>query len=162
MEIGRQIHDKLLTDFAALKFSNNSALFNNVEKYYASSQMEARDCLIKATSVPENVEGGSAGNFQTTRMYSFSAFTFEQIEASDTTAAGKIKYSRLLNILDSILDYLQKEPSNLNAWGASNSINIYKIRVNNPVFDTVQTEGGYSEVLEVPFTIYLNVIPQNL
>jgi len=161
-EIGRAIHDKLITDFTSLKFSNNQNIFNNVKKFYASTSMEALDCLIIPDSLSENVQGGSAGNTQTTRIYRFRALSYEQIEAADTDNVGNIKYSRLLNIADSILDYLQKEPSNLNSWGSTNSINIYKIRVDSPRYDTQQTENGYNAFIDISFSVYLSLIPQNL
>lgn len=161
MEIARLIHDKLVTDFAALKFSNNATIFNNVKKFFASGSMEALDCVILPDSTPEVVEGQSAGNSQTTRIYNFRAFTYEQIEAASDDAAGSMKYSRLLNTQDSILDYLQKEPSNLNAWGNTNNIRIYKIRVNSVNFDTQRSEGGFLVLLEISFGVYLNIIPQS-
>lgn len=162
IEIGTTIHNKLLVDFAALKFANNATIFNNVKKFFAGGSMEALDCLVIPRTTPEIVTGQSAGNTATTRVYSFSAIVTEQIESTDSDSAGSVKYSRLLNIQDSILDYLQKEPSNLNSWGNSNNINIFKIRTDIPRFDVFQTESGYSAVLDITFSIYVNIIPQSL
>lgn len=161
MEIGSKIHDKLISDFKGLKFSNNATIFTNVKKFYVDT-MTANDCLIIPDSIPEETTGASAGNTATTRAYTFRAVAMEIIESSDTDENGDIKYSRLLNIQDSILDYLQKEPSNLNSWGTSNNVNIYKIRVNSVNFDIQQFSSGYGVFLKVNFSVYLNVIPQNL
>ena len=160
--IGQQIHDKLITDFAALTFEDATPLFGNVKKFYRQNSMEGRDCLILPNSNTENVDGESAGNFQTTRMYGFRMIAIEEIEAADDDDEGAIKYSRLMNIQDTVLDYLQKEPSNLNSWGDANSITIYKIRLGSVRWDTQPTEGGYVSLLDIPFTVFLNVIPQNL
>lgn len=162
MEIGSKIYDKLITDFSALKFSDNSTVFANVKKFYASGAMEARDCLLIPDSIPETVVGQSAGNYQTTRAYTFRAIAYEVLEETESDSSGSIKYSRLMNITDAILNYLQKEPSNLNSWGNSNSISIYKIRVNQPRFDTQRSENGFVALVDINFSIYLNVIPQNL
>ena len=161
MEIGSKIHDKLITDFQALKFSNNTNIFNNVKKFFTSS-MVSMDCVIMPQSTPEDVQGQSAGNYQTTRMYTYSATVIEQIESSISDTAAGIKYARLENIQDSILDYLQKEPSNLNSWGDTNGINVFKIRVNNCDYRIEKAESGYVVALGVIFTIFVNVIPQNL
>lgn len=160
--IGSAILDKLISDFAALKFANNVTIFNNVKVFYTGDSMESMDCLIIPDVLPETTVGESAGNTQTTRIQTFRIITFETIEASATNAEGLIKYKRLLNIADSILDYLQKEPSNLNSWGNSNNIAIYKIRVNQPRFDTQRTETGFAVILDLSFGIYLNIVPQNL
>lgn len=161
--IGQQIHDKLITDFAALKFEDDTTvLFSNVRKYFAATSMEPGDCLIIPDSNSEIIMGQSAGNTATTREYSFRAITFEQLEATDDNAAGSLKISRLMNRLDSVLEYLQKEPSNLNSWGNSNGIAIFKIRMRPVRFDTQQSEGGFSMLYDVPFSVYLNIVPQNL
>jgi hypothetical protein len=162
MEASRLIHDKLITDFTALKFSDNSALLANVKKFYASETMKGRDGLIMPDSTGEVVEGQSAGNTQTTRSYSFKAIVIEEINATDSDSEGSIKYSRLLNVQDSILDYIQKEPSNLRAWGLTNNINIYKNRITNITFDQQLAEQGYIEVMTIRFTIFCNVVPQLL
>lgn len=162
MEIGSKIYDKLITDFAALQFANNTTIFSAVKKYYANDSMEALNCLIVPSTTNEVVTGQSAGNTATTRLYAFSAIVVEQLESTDNDANGSIKYSRLVNIADSILDYLQKEPSNLNSWGNDNNISIFKIRTDSPRYDIQKTESGYAVILDVSFTIYLNVIPQNL
>ncbi len=162
MEIGSKIHNKLITDFQALKFSDNTVIFQNVRKFFPVNSMKSLDCLIVPGPAPEVVEGQSAGNFQTTRMYNFRAVVMEVLESTTTNVEGDIKYTRIMNILDAILDYLQKEPSNLNAWGNSNSINIFKIRVGLPDFVPQQSTNGYSVILDVPFIVYLNVVPQNL
>lgn len=162
MEIGSKIHDKLITDFAALQYSNGGTVFTNVKKYFAASAMAPGDCLIMPYSNTETVSGGSAGNTQTTREYGFRAVVVEQIEASDTDSQGAMKYSRLLNTQDSILDYLQREPSNLNSWGNANNIFIFKIRVRQVRHDVQRTEGGYAAILDISFGVFLNVIPQNL
>lgn len=160
--IGQLIHDKLITDFIALNFADNTDLFVNVKKFYAANSMKARDCLIIPDSNSETTEGQSAGNFQTTREYAFRAISIENLEETDNDATGSIKYNRLMNIQDTILNYLQKEPSNLNSWGATNSIAIYKIRVRPVRWDVQRTESGFSAILDIPFSIFLNVIPQNL
>lgn len=163
MNIGQQIHDKLLVDFGNLEFYNtNTKIFTTVKKFYASGSMHSSNGLIIPDSTPEIVEGQSAGNSQTTRVYTFRAIAVEEIEATDSDSEGSLKYSRLLNIQDAILDYLQKEPSNLNAWGNTNSIFIFKIRVNNVTYDTQKSETGYVALLDVNFSVYLSVIPQNL
>lgn len=161
-EIGSKIHDKLLTDFATLTFTGGATCFNSVKKFYTASSWGPRDCVVLPDSTPEEVIGPSAGNTQTTRIYTFRAVVYEQIEAAASDSAGSIKYQRLLNIQDALLNYLQKEPSNLNSWGSTNSIAIYKIRVNQPRFDTFETEGGWGAILDLNFSIFLNIIPQNL
>jgi hypothetical protein len=162
MGIGSKIYDKLIEDFSNLQFEDGTTIFNKVQKYYAKDSMEALDCLIIPVSTNEVVTGQSAGNTATTRLYAFSAIVVEQLEATDNDVAGGIKYSRLVNIADSILDYLQKEPSNLNSWGNANDISIFKIRTDFPRYEVQQTESGYAVYLDVSFTIYLNVVPQNL
>lgn len=61
IEIGTTIHNKLLVDFAALKFANNATIFNNVKKFFAGGSMEALDCLVIPRTTPEIVTGQSAG-----------------------------------------------------------------------------------------------------
>ena len=160
--IGQMIHDKLLTDFAALKFEDNSTLFRNVKKFYKARTMGARDCLIVPDSTPEETEGPQGGNYQTTRIYTFRAIYLETIESADNDEEGALKYSRLLNTTDSVLNYLQKEPSNLNSWGDSNGIAIYKIRVQSLRYTDQETKKGYATLGHVTFGVYLNVVPQNL
>lgn len=162
MSIGEQIHSKLITDLATLTFDGGATIFNNVKPFFAEESMASSDCLLIPDSVPEIITGQSAGNIQTTRQYGFRIIVYEEIEASTTDSEGAVKYSRLLNTTDALLDYLQKEPSNLNAWGATNDINIFKIRVQNPIYDTQKSQGGYVGILDMTFSIYLNVIPQNL
>ena len=163
IEIGQKIHDKLITDLSALTFeTGGGTLFGNVKKFYATGTMAGRDCLIVPDSNDETVVGQSAGNTQTTREYGFKAVTIEVLEASDTDAIGAMKYSRLINIQDVLLNYLQKEPSNLNAWGNTNGISIYKIRVRPVRWDTQASESGYVALMEISFGVYLNIIPQNL
>lgn len=159
---GQQIHDKLITDFAAFEFEGGATMFNNVQKFYPKSSMGALDCLIVPDSNLETVEGLSAGNTQTTREYAFRAVVVEVLEETDTTAEGSLKYSRLMNVTDAILDYVQKEPSNLRAWGISNDIQIFKTRIRNVRYDTERSESGYVVFLEVIFGVFLNVVPQNL
>ena len=161
-EIGSKILAKLITDFAGLKFSNNQVIFNNVRSFYTGDSMEPLDCLVIPDITPEVTFGESAGNTQTTRIYQFRTLVFETIESSADNSAGQLKYNRILNITDALLDYLQKEPSNLNSWGNSNNINIFKIRVVQPRFDTQRTETGFGVLLDLSFGVYLNVVPQNL
>lgn len=160
--IGQLIHDKLITDFAALQFEGGNTLLNNVKKFYAASSWESQDGLILPDSTPEQTEGNSAGNTATTREYSFRFLAKEEIEATDVDATGSLKYSRLMNIVDAVLDYLQKEPNNLRAWGNTNSIDIFKIRITSMRYDTLETEGGYSVIAHVSFSVFVNIIPQNL
>lgn len=164
MSIGQLIHDKLITDFAALKFENNTtSIFNNVKKFYAASSQKPQDCLIKPDSNNEIVSGQSAGNTATTRVYTYAAIFFEQVEASTTDNEGSIKYQRLMNTLDGILNYIQREPSNLRSWGISNGIDIFKTRLNNVRFGVLErSEGGFVEVGYVLFSVYLNITPQLL
>lgn len=164
MSKGQLIHDKLIADFKTFTFSSGGTLFNNVEKFFATSTMKSSDCLILPDSNEETVQGNSAGNYQTTRAYNFRAFVVENIETSASNSEGSLKYSRLMNSQDAILDYLQKEPSNLNAWGQLQTpkIEIFKIRITNTRFDTLETKNGYSAILDISFGIFLNVIPQNL
>jgi hypothetical protein len=162
MAIAQKIHDKLITDFQALTFENDSTLFTNVKKFYASQTMQARDCLIIPDTNDEQVLGGSAGNTSTTRNYGFNAIVIEAIKATDSDSEGSLKYSRLLNEVDEILDYIQKEPSNLNSWGATNNIDIFKIRLRQVFFNQELAENGYVEVANVQFNVYLNVTPQLL
>jgi len=159
---GQLIHDKLITDFKTFDFEGGNTMFNNVEKFYAGSTMGALDCLIVPDSNLESVEGGSAGNTQTTREYAFRAVVIEVLEETDSKAEGSLKYSRLMNVTDAILNYVQKEPSNLRAWGLTNDILIFKTRIRNVRYDTVKTKSGYAVLLEVIFGVYLNVVPQNL
>lgn len=160
--IGQLIHDKLITDFSAFQFEGGNTMFNNVKKFYAASSVKPLDCLIIPDTNQETVQGQSAGNSQTTREYAFRAVVIEQIEATDSDTEGSLKYSRLMNIQDEILDYLQKEPSNLRSWGQTNNIQIFKNRVTQVRFDTVESESGYVVMLDVLFGIFLNVVPQSL
>jgi dsDNA-binding SOS-regulon protein len=162
MSIGTQIHDKLITDFATLTFGDGNITFNNVKKFYRAESQQALDCLVLPDTTPEVIVGQSAGNTQTTRQYTYRIIVTESIEEATTDEEGANKYSRILDIQDGLLDYLQKEPSNLNAWGQTNNIHIFKIRVNNPRFDRLSTANGYAEVLDLTFTVFVNVIPQNL
>jgi len=159
---GQLIHDKLITDFAAFTFEGGADMFSKVQKFYASDSMGALNCLIIPDSNQETVEGLSAGNTATTREYAFRAVVIEVIEEADTDAEGSLKYSRLMNVTDEILDYLQKEPNNLRAWGNTNNLNIFKNRIRSVRYDTVESTAGYAVLLEVIFGVYLNVIPQNL
>lgn len=156
------IQDKLIVDFIALTFEGGNTIFNNVRKFFATDSMESLDCLIIPDSNQEQTSGLSAGNTQTTREYAFRAIVVEHIEAAATEEEGTLKYSRIGNIEDAILDYLQKEPSNLNSWGNTNNLAIFKIRVTNVRYETVQSEAGYVVLLDILFSVFLNVIPQNL
>lgn len=162
--IGSKIHDKLITDFKTFTFEGGSTMFANVEKYFAIGSMDSGDCLITPDSNNEIVEGQSAGNTATTRIYAFRATVVEFLESTTSNADGSTKYSRLLNIQDKILDYIQKEPSNLNGWGQSQSptIDIFKIRLQQIIFDQQVTEKGYAEVMDVRFNVSLNITPQLL
>ncbi len=162
-EITSKIYDKLITDFAALKYEDGvTVTFGNVKSFFADGTMSEGDCLILPISAPEQVTGPSAGNMQTTRILGFSATTFEILESAISQSAGEVKMRRLTNKLDVMLKYLQKEPSNLNAWGQTNEIDIYKIRVDLPRFAPQRSTAGFTYLLEVPFSVYLNVVPQNL
>lgn len=164
MSIGALINNKLIEDFKLLEFSNNNVIFNNVEKFYAEDTMESSDCLIRPISNDESTIEPAGGNIETMREYGFKAVVLEMIESSLTKAEGSKKYDRLMNTQDAILNYLQKEPSNLNAWGQQQNpiINIYKIRVRNTRFVTARSKGGYAEFLDIDFSVYLTVVPQNL
>ena len=160
MATGQLIHDELITDFAALQYVGGATIFNNVKKFYAADSMKSSDCLILPASNTEEI----AGNTSTHKVYSFDALAIEVINDTDSDAEGALKYSRLLNIQDSILDYIQLEPSNLNAWGQLQSpvLNVYKIRLSQVAFDEQLTQGGFAAVMRVRFSIFINITPQNI
>lgn len=157
-----KIHDKLITDFATLQFEGAGVLFNNVKKYFADNTMGASDCLLTLDSVAESTSGGSAGNSATTREATFLAVFFETLEKASSDTEASTKYSRLLNITTSILDYLQKEPNNLRLWGAGENIQIHKIRAGQTNYQAELTPNGYAIVAYAPFTVYINITPQLL
>lgn len=160
--IGTLIHEKLITDFDALTFSGGGDLFNRVQKFYKTNSMGSGDCLVLPDLGTENVDGESAGNTATTREYGWRVIAVEEIEASANDSEGSIKYSRMMNRLDSLLDYIQKEPSNLNAWGNANSINVFKMRLRSWRYDQQRAENGIVALIDITFSVYLNIIPQLL
>ena len=162
--IGSKIHDKLITDFTALNYTASNPVFVNVKKYFAADTMAARDILVRPDFNSEETAGQSSGNTATTREYSYRAIMVEFINSSESDSEVSIKYSRLENQLDALLDYIQKEPSNLNSWGNTQSpvINIFKMRLKNVNHDVQLTENGYGEILDVRFSVYLNITPQLL
>lgn len=163
MAAGAKIYEKLITDFGALKFENNTTIFSAVKAFFTKA-MDANTCLIIPDLNNEKVDGLSSGNTETTREYGFRAVVIEELESTVSDSEALTRYMRMLNIQDSMLNYLQKEPSNLNAWGHAQtpSLNIFKIRVANVRCDTQRAENGYVALLDVSFRVSLNVVPQLL
>ena len=156
------ITEKLTTDLLALTFANSSLIHPNVRMHYAANTMQPLDCIISMAGISENTEGASAGNQATTRQIGYELYCYETLESTASDAAADTKMKRLMNVLDAWQNYLQKEPNNLRGWGASNSLALHKIRLSGGGISTLATENGIAAVLRLPFTVFLNVIPQTL
>lgn len=155
----KEIHDKLVTDFSSLQFEGGNALFTSVKKIRRTNPTSTECILMKADLVEE-----ISGNTETDRIYGFVAIIEEFIESSISQTEADKKIDRLSNIEDKILNYLQKEPNNLRAWGQSQNplIEIFKIRVMPSRHQEAITEKGYAVGLVIPFTVYVLNVPQLL
>lgn len=158
-----EIHNKLITDFAILDIGGGQN-FGAVKKAYRAETMQPLDCLIMPDTSSEQVTGGSAGNTATTRQYGFAVSLYELINSTDDDSVMDIKYSRLTNCQDAILDYLEVEPNSLRTWALNlnEPINLFKIRVTQVFYDRLQAENGFAEQLLIRFSVFVNVVPQNL
>jgi predicted oxidoreductase len=86
----------------------------------------------------------------------------EVLESALTVDEAEIRIARSSEIEDRILDYIQKEPSNLNAWGQTNSIEVFKMRLINMTEDDVRSKNGYSTVKQLRFDVSVLITPQLL
>jgi hypothetical protein len=161
MAFGSSILDKLITDFSALEFEGGELLFNNVKSSYRESIRGARDAVL----LPDDDSEFIRGNQETDRNYGFFLSAIEETNSVASDTVTQNMYYRLMNIRDGLLDYLQKEPSNLRQWALAQSpqINIFKNRLNQVLFNEGESpNGGYAVEMQFRFTVFVNINPKLL
>lgn len=152
------IHDKLITDFAALQFEGGNTLFGNVKKDFRQVAMGSGDCLLLMDDMSQDVQGITT----TQRDYGFLWVYMEATEASITDIEAATRISRMANVEDAVVNYLQKIPNNLRAWGDTNSIEVVRIAVTNVFYDESKTPDGYQIVQRGRFFVRVDVNARNL
>lgn len=162
MSIYTTIAEQLKSDIMVLQFEGGNTSFKNVKYGYRSGLMGDDDALLLPDSNNETVEGQSAGNTQTTREYGFELQVYEEINTDISNTQIDTKYLRLMNRVDSVLDYIQKEPSNLNSLSLGSNGVVFKMRLRQVIHDRIKTELGIVEYASIRFSVFVNVVPQLL
>lgn len=155
------IHNKLITDFDLLTFKTNSnLLFSNGGKKFFKGEFGANEYIMTTDGINEDI----SGNTSTYRDYGFLVVWLEELESGQNDSEINAKVDRMNNREDVILDYIQKEPSSLNAWGNTQNpvINIFKIRLLSLIEDDVITTNGFGKVKRCRFNVSVNIVPQLL
>lgn len=158
MESGAKILQKLIEDFKALTYTGGSSnLFSDVASSYLTETRNPSQGLLLYDDDTEFIRG----NNMTDRNYGFYFHDFEEINNKSLTDADvQNMYYRLANKRDVLLNYLQREPSNLRAWGQLQTpiISIFKNRVNQVLFDVGKSQnGGYAATMELRFTVFQSI-----
>lgn len=153
----KPLHDKLITDFTALKHIDaSSSLFANVKKIYLNLPTSTPACRIIQTAPAVEV----LGNTSDIRSLGFQADIYELIEASASEAEAVIKIDRLSNIEDQVYAYLEELPNNLEH--AITSIHVFELHPQPAIYNYVQAEQGIEVYLTIPFELKILITPQLL
>lgn len=157
MDIRKPIHDKLITDFTAFKYPNNSnTMFASVEKLFYKVPTNTPVCEISSLQTNVIVEG----NDFDTRTLTWQAFVYERVQNAATQESVNNMIDRLSYIEDQILDYLQKIPNNIE--DAITGIHIIAIDVDQVSYDTLEFKDGVVKTLSITFSTRVNIDVKNL
>lgn len=153
------IHNKLIEDIGALEYTGTSnKLFTSVKKFIRDT-MTGEQCLILDDGVREEIIGATT----TTRTYKFMVVYVDELEKNVSDSEASIVIDRGSNREDVILDYIQKEPGNLNSWADSEGFTIYKMRLAGEVtVIDVLTKSGQGTMKSIPVEVPVLITPQSL
>lgn len=163
IQIRKLIHDKLITDFTALKHVNGTdALFASVKKIFINLPASLPVCEIIPSAVNTSVMGLEFNE----KAIGFTAITYEQInqetgvsEADQQTEAER-KITRLSDIEDIVVQYLEKIPDALR--GNVGSADIIRIDIQPTSWDYAIGENGLRVYLSINFSIVMIDEPKGL
>ena len=152
----KEVHDQIITDFSGFTFSGGAPMFSQVVKALGNDiTAQSGTCLISLDSPSVDIIGNTSDD----RILGFSAFYIEFLQsASQSQVIDRV--DRISNVEDRILDYLQKEPSDLR--GAVSGVDIYKVRVTPSTYSEDQTEHGIVLTLTIRFQVHILLTPQLL
>jgi len=151
-EIRKTIHNKLITDFAALKHDNDTDfLFASVEKLLIDYPSAVPACFIEVST--PSVE--TQGNQYDTRILGFNAITYELIENNSNQADADRKVDRLSDIEDVVFAYLERLPNAL--AGLIPGFTIFDIRVQPSIYIYERSEQGLRLFQQIQFSVYVNI-----
>lgn len=163
IQIRKLIHDKLITDFTALKHVNGTdALFAGVKKIFINLPASLPVCEIIPTSVNTSVLGLEFNE----KAIGFTAITYEQINQetgtteSDQQTEAERKITRLSDIEDIVIQYLEKIPDSLR--GNVGSADIVRIDIQPSSWDYQIGENGLRIFLSITFAIVMVDEPKSL
>jgi len=147
MEYKKAIHDKLITDFSALTYSDNKVCFKEVQKIFISFPSGTPSCQILST---EPTVDQSMLQYDK-RMYGFSAIFFDYIESNASQSVADDKIDTMSDIEDVVLDYLEKVKNN-NLETAISGLKVVDIAVSAGRYSYEDSENGIRIYCSIDFT----------
>lgn len=160
MSTRRLITNKLIADWQAFAFDGGGTLLGNVKKYYKTSFMNGGDLMLMYDDLTTETMGITTDE----RGYGFQSIYIEEMESSISETEAERRLDRMAVVEDTILDYLQKQPNNLRAWGFSQSpqIEVVKMVARPAIYDDLRGENGFVKVQRIRFSVITSINTRNL
>jgi hypothetical protein len=162
-QIRNPFHTKILTDLRALKHVNGSdALFASVDEIFLTLPASLPVCEVMPSPVSTSVMGLEYNE----QAMGFTAVTYEIInfEAgasdADKLTEAKRKMTRIKDIEDIVLQYLQEIPDALR--GTVAGADVERIDIQPSSWDYQIGEDGLRVYLSINFSIVYTIIPKQL
>ena len=158
MEIRKPLTDQLITDFTALKHSNDTdALFASVQKIYIKYPDALPACVIAPSSPSVEVAGLDFDQ----RILGFTAEVYELIEANDDGDISEAvrKLDRLSDIEDQVYNYLEQIPNPVER--AVSGVHVTNIDIAPGNYIDIFTERGLERFLQINFDLSITISVKN-
>lgn len=141
--------DKIITDLRTLTNSGGNTCFADVQKLLISFPTSYPACEVLPLRTNVEVMGMDFDS----RQLSFDAIVYELIETNGSQAETDAKIDRLMDIEDTLCEYIQAIPNNLNGMSGLEALTISKTTIDNQTYNYENGENGLRLYLTVEFTV---------
>ncbi len=155
--IRKQLLDKLIADFRALKhYDGTSTMFNAVQRIY----LDLPEILPSAQIIPIGADVDNDMIDFDNRQLNFSLIVFENLEENGTQDTIDIKIDRLCDIEDGVLRYIEQIPNNVGI--VNGEFRVYKTAVNNVRWNYGEGVNGMALYLIVEFGCFVQLTVKDM